>query len=115
MDGAHILFAVLGAWRLTEVVTHDRVFSPFRKLILRLTGNAEGVSEFLSCPRCVSVWTGAAATLAFLTAPFLNWPFAFSFLYLVQKDLRTRFMKVPGPAPAPPLPPRPTFSKPAVR
>ena|SRR2546428_5128058 len=77
----HILFAVLGSFRLTELITMDRISEPFRK---RFPG------YFWSCARCVSVWSGIACTLSFIYLPWLNWPLALSYLFFIKWDWKSR-------------------------
>jgi len=77
----HVLAAVLSCWRLTEIVTMDRISEPLRKRF----------PHYLwGCPRCVSVWSGIVTTLAFIYLPWANWPLAMAWLYLVEWDWRAR-------------------------
>ena len=81
MDVPHVIAAVLASWRLTEIITMDRISEPLRKHF----------PHYLwGCPRCVSIWAGSACTLIFIYAPWLNWPFAMAWLYLVEWDWRQR-------------------------
>jgi hypothetical protein len=80
MQFIHVLMAILGSWRLVEVAMFDEIFAPIRKLCSRF----QWLKLFWQCPKCVSVWVGAASTIAFFYFPFLNWPFALSFLYLLS-------------------------------
>lgn len=72
MTEIHILAAVLASWRLTQVVTEDRIFEPIKR---RLNW------QVFNCGRCVSVWCGAVSLLALLTEPYINWPFALSMTF----------------------------------
>lgn len=78
MQIIHIVLAVLAAFRLTELFLTDRITEPVRRHFPK--------SYLLSCPRCMSVWCAGLATGMFLLWPFLNWPFAFAFLYLWHMD-----------------------------
>ncbi len=73
----HILAAVLATYRVTEIVTADRIGAPIRK---------RWPIYLWTCPRCVSVWAGAFCTGLFLISPWLNWPFALSWVYLWHVD-----------------------------
>lgn len=74
----HILAAILASWRLTELFVNDRITHKLREKLN---------TYLLSCPFCMSVWTGAWATiivavgLHYSWALWLNWPFAFAWLY----------------------------------
>jgi hypothetical protein len=75
----HLLFAVLASWRLTELVTLDRITAGIRQ---------RWPHYLWGCFRCVSVWAGIAVTGAYLLWPWLNWPLAFAWLYLAKVDRR---------------------------
>ena len=75
----HALFMPLAAWRLTELVAQDQITLPLRKKF---------PAYIWTCPRCLSVWAGAIATLFFVFCPWLNWPLALAWLYLWQQDGR---------------------------
>lgn len=72
-DAAHIAACALAAMRLTDLVLFDRIAEPLRR---RVPG------YLLRCPRCLSVWMGAAAVIAYWACPWANWPLALSWLYL---------------------------------
>src|SRR5258708_23393293 len=74
----HLVFAVLAAWRLIELFTMDRITQPLR---------TKFPSYLWQCQRCLSVWVGAYVALIFAFAPYLNWPFAISWLYFVHNDV----------------------------
>jgi hypothetical protein len=78
MKYIHLAFAVLAAWRIVELFTMDRITEPLRKKF---------PSYLLQCQRCLSVWAGAYVSLAFVFVPYLNWPFAISWLYFVHNDM----------------------------
>lgn len=93
MTVVHVLFAVLAAWRLTEIITQDVIFEGVRKWwVMRFQGKR--YANFLSCSRCVSVWTGIISTLLFIFAPFVSWPLAISTLYLTNTAIISRIMRV---------------------
>lgn len=73
----HIIALILSVFRLTELFTFDRITATIR---------TKFPSYLWSCPRCVSVWAGFAATGLFLLSPWLNWPFALAYLYLVHLE-----------------------------
>lgn len=79
----HALFAVLAAWRITELVVspQDEIFEPLRRWWKRVFANRPRLLVFITCSRCVSVWTSGLVTLAFIFVPFLNWPFALSMTF----------------------------------
>lgn len=77
MKFIHVIFAVLSAYRMVELFLLDRITAKLR----------EKYPTYLwQCSRCLSVWAGAAATIAYLLWPWLNWPFALSWLYFVHND-----------------------------
>jgi hypothetical protein len=77
MKYTHLVFAVLAAWRIVELFTMDRITQPLR---------TKFPSYIWQCQRCLSVWAGIYVALAFAYAPYLNWPFAISWLYFVHND-----------------------------
>lgn len=78
----HALAAILATWRLTELVTEDRVTEPFRR---RLGWYV------LGCPRCASVWAGLVCTVAFVWFPWANWPLALAWTWIVRKAHDQRY------------------------
>lgn len=74
----HVAAAVLASYRLTELILADKIAEPIRKRF--------GRYYLFSCPRCMSVWCGAAVTAAFALVPWLNWPLALSWIYIAAKD-----------------------------
>lgn len=86
---AHILMAVLATWRITELFTQDRITDRLRKKF---------PTYLWQCPRCMSVWAGGWSALLIVLSflhlpyasliPWLNWPFALSWLYFIQIDAR---------------------------
>ena|SRR5438105_4322696 len=77
MKYVHVIFAVLAAWRVVELFTIDRITVKLR----------EKFPTYLwQCPRCLSVWAGIYVSAAFAFAPYLNWPFAISWLYFAHND-----------------------------
>ena len=81
----NVIAAILATYRLTELVTVDRITQGLRN---------RTASYLLSCQRCVSVWAGCATALAYFTLPALNWPLALAWVYLWQQDLRRPYVKV---------------------
>ncbi len=79
MDWLHALIAVLAAFRLTTLFTVDALWAPIRRRFRRVPWQ---------CSLCMSVWAGAAATLCYATIPWLNWPLALSWFYLVYMESR---------------------------
>ncbi len=79
MNGVHILAAILAACRLTEVITTDRITERFRKRFKWY---------FWMCQRCVSIWVGCLVTILYFYYPYLNWPFAMSWLLIVDTQIR---------------------------
>jgi len=77
----HVLAAILAAWRLTELVTLDRISEGFRRRYPYYVWQ---------CGRCVSVWAGGVCTLALVYGPWVNWPLALSWLVIVIQEWRFR-------------------------
>jgi hypothetical protein len=73
----HVGAAILACWRLTELITSDRISARLRKRY---------PIYLWSCPRCVSVWAGIVTIVAYLYLPWLNWPLALAWTYLVHLD-----------------------------
>lgn len=87
LDFIQVLTAVFACWRLTEIITIDRISEAFRKRY----------PHYLwGCPRCVSVWAGGICTLflfAYIPTPWisipfwpLNWALTLSWLFLVKGE-----------------------------
>lgn len=87
---AHILVAILAAWRITELFTVDRITDRLRKRF---------PTYLWQCPRCMSVWAGGWTALVLFLGQtamlghlahsvilWLNWPFALSWMYLWHLD-----------------------------
>lgn len=72
----YIIAAILGAWRLTEILTVDRISAPLRRHL---------PFYLFNCPRCVSVWAGAAAVLVYWKYPVANIPLAISETYILMQ------------------------------
>ena len=72
---AHILFAVFASWRLTEVITMDRISEPIRR---------RWPLYIWTCPRCVSVWASAFCAVAFYISPWINWPLGMAWMYVAH-------------------------------
>jgi hypothetical protein len=70
----YIIAAMLASWRLTEIMTVDRISDPIRR---RLPWYV------LQCTRCMSVWTGIACGLIYLYRPVVNIPMALAETYLL--------------------------------
>jgi hypothetical protein len=70
----HFVAALMATGRITELLTQDRITERMRN---------RWPIYLWTCPRCVSVWAGIWATVMFYFAPFVNWPFALSWLYLI--------------------------------
>lgn len=77
MKIVHVLFAIAATYRLVEIFLLDRISLPIRNRF---------PSYLWSCPRCLSIWAGAACTLAYVFLPWLNWPLALSWTYFIAKD-----------------------------
>ena len=80
----HFLAAILATWRLTDLMTHDRITEKLR---------AKLNTYLWSCPRCMSVWCGGLCALMFVLGPVTHdwtrwalWPFALSWLYIWRID-----------------------------
>lgn len=73
----HLVFAVLAVCRIVELFLLDRITAPIR---------AKFPSYIWQCSRCLSVWAGVYAALAFAFFPWANWPFALSWLYFTHND-----------------------------
>ena len=68
----HLVIAGLACWRLTDILLGERIAEPLRKY----------GGYLMTCPRCLSVWTGAICTVALLTYPWANLPLALSWVYI---------------------------------
>jgi len=77
MRYVHLAFAVLAAWRIVELFTIDRITVKLRQKF---------PTYLWQCTRCLSVWAGIYVAVAFAFAPYLNWPFAISWLYFAHND-----------------------------
>ena len=84
----HVLFAITSAWRITEIITMDRISEPFRRRF---------PWYIWSCPRCVSVWASALATAFFVFFPWANWPLGIAWLYIWQLDMATAWRRAKEP------------------
>jgi hypothetical protein len=80
----HVLMAVFAVWRLTEVMVADQVSARFRKWAC-----TDGKFCFWACHRCMSVWMGVVAAVAFVYFPWALWPFALSQMCLVINQIHT--------------------------
>lgn len=78
MKAIHLILAILAVWRLTEIITIDQIFEPVRRRF---------PIYLWTCPRCVSIWAGAASTLFYVYSPFVNWPFALSWLFMLHGQI----------------------------
>ena len=78
MRYVHLTFAMLAAWRIVELFTMDRITVKLRQKF---------PSYLWQCPRCLSVWAGAYVAIVFAFLPYLNWPFAISWLYFIHNDV----------------------------
>ena len=83
MTGIHFAMALIGAWRLTEVMGVDTIFAPIRGLFPK----NKWIQLLWTCPKCLSVWSGIVCTAAFVFFPWFNWPFALSFTYLLANRI----------------------------
>jgi hypothetical protein len=77
---AHLVAMVFAAFRLTEIVYLDRVTEPLRRRYRHY---------LWTCPRCLSVWMGGVAVGIYLVFPWLNWPLALSWFFIMEIDLRS--------------------------
>jgi hypothetical protein len=80
---AHLLAAVLASFRLTEIITSDRISDGFRR---RYT------TYLWRCQRCVSVWAGMVTVMLYVVFPWLCWPLAVSWLYITYRDWRSLYL-----------------------
>lgn len=90
--------AALAAFRLTTLFNQEEIWEPIRRRFPAIPWG---------CMLCMSVWGGGVATVFFLTVPWLNWPLAFSWLYLAYKGHRNVLEKEAVPQPTPTLMPTP--------
>jgi Protein of unknown function (DUF1360) len=65
-SAVRLLVEGLATYRLVKLVRDDRITEPFRKTIAETQGPPEQskLSYLLNCPWCLSVYLGAAVTLA---------------------------------------------------
>jgi hypothetical protein len=74
--GVQLIIAILAAWRLTEILTMDRIFEPIRK---------RWPLYIWTCPRCVSVWSGLLTGIWMAWHPYFNLPLALSQSYILAQ------------------------------
>ena len=79
MEWLHIFIAILSSFRITILFTEDAIWSKVRKATPKIPWN---------CSLCMSVWSGIISTVSLVIYPWLNWPFAFSWLYLAAQNIR---------------------------
>lgn len=60
MDTIALIVATLATYRLTRLITTDRITKAPRERIIRALPRESLLSYLLVCPWCVSVYTGAA-------------------------------------------------------
>jgi hypothetical protein len=89
----HIVMAICSACRLTEIVTQDRIFERVRH---------RWPTYLWTCSRCVSVWAGIITVCVYYERPWLNWPLALSYLYIVQTHLLNSLNALSQPRYSPP-------------
>jgi len=77
--------ASLATWRIASIVHHEKIASPFRRIL-----GVEEITEedwsypdsfignLIECFKCVSVWIGIAAAIAMILFPPILIPFALS-------------------------------------
>lgn len=82
----HFLMSILATWRITELISQDRITQSFRQRF---------PTYLWGCPRCVSVWAGMWAALMLVLGPVTHdwsrwslWPFALAWVYLMHIDTR---------------------------
>lgn len=78
MEGLNLLVAALAAYRVTRLLTVDRITLPIRRLVDRRTGPDSEAGYFVRCPWCVGTWVSGAAVLtldatASVPTPVLAW------------------------------------------
>ena len=95
MEWIHALIAVLAAFRLTTLFTVDALWAPIRRRFRKVPWQ---------CSLCMSVWAGAVATLFYATMPWLNWPLALSWFYLVYMESRKPMTEAVKPQEQPAAP-----------
>lgn len=78
---AHILAAVFATWRITELFTQDRITQKLRD---------KWPTYVWQCPRCMSVWAAVSSVLLYIYLPWLNWPFALAYFYLVHMEAKVQ-------------------------
>jgi hypothetical protein len=87
------IVALLATWRISSIVHHEKIFSPFRRLIGVKEITEEDwsypdtfIGSLIECFWCTSVWIGIATAIAMFLAPFLLIPFALSaFAIIINK------------------------------
>ncbi len=75
----NLVAAILATWRLTELVTLDRLTYKLREKF---------PYYLVNCSRCVSVYAGLVATGIYFIRPEINWALALAWMYLWQADVR---------------------------
>jgi hypothetical protein len=57
-----LLIASLACFRLTRLVTDDKIFAPIRAYLIRKSGRSKKVKEGITCPWCMSFYFAAGIT-----------------------------------------------------
>lgn len=84
-----IVVAALATWRITNIITSEKIFEPLRKG-LGITDDIHYPDTFLgylfSCFYCMSVWVGFVCTLLLIFFPYALLPFSLSALSILIKE-----------------------------
>ena len=80
MNALHLLAMLFSFGRIIEILGIDRITHELRKSF---------PSYLWNCPRCLSVWAAIPALLLYRYAPWVNWVFALSWLYIAYVDRKT--------------------------
>ena len=61
----------LATHRLTKLVIDDKIAEPLRNEVLKRVPDDGKIAYLLTCPWCVSIWTGTAVSIARHATPRL--------------------------------------------
>jgi hypothetical protein len=83
-----LVIAILATWRMTNIVTEEKIFEPLRKGL-----GSDGIhypdsffGYLVSCFYCFSVWAGVICTLLYIFFPYPLLPLALSAVSIFLKE-----------------------------
>lgn len=64
MEGLTLSIAALAAYRVTRLITSDRIALPLRRMVDRRFGDDSALGYFVRCPWCVGWYVSGVTVLA---------------------------------------------------